>query len=314
MAIAVEITLVALIPLIALWMDRQWGEPRRYHPLVLFGNAASWFERVCYGDDSLSHLARELRGMFAVVVLLLPPVAMCFVLASLPYVGVLFALICLYLCLGMESLDQHAQAVKLPLLNADLLSAKQAVAMIVSRETGSMNAEQVTSATIESVLENGNDAVFATLFWFFVLGAPGAVLLRLTNTLDAMWGYRTERYNHFGRCAARLDDALNWIPARLTAITFAMLGQFTAAMQCWREQACCCASPNGGPVMTAGAGSLGVLLGGPATYHGVVCDKPVFGAGRSPQAADIDRAVLLVKRGAWCWVVLYAAIQVIYHA
>jgi adenosylcobinamide-phosphate synthase len=200
------------------------------------------------------------------------------------------------------------------LLSGDINKAREAVAMIVSRDVEVMDDVQVTRATIESVLENGNDAVFATLFWFFVFGAPGAVLLRLANTLDAMWGYRTERYNDFGCFAAKLDDALNWLPARLTTMTFALLGNTQTALRCWQTQAVFCSSPNGGPVMTAGAGSLGVLLGGPAMYHGVLCDKPVFGAGRSPHAVDIDRAVSLVKRGAWCWVALYAIVQMVIHA
>jgi adenosylcobinamide-phosphate synthase len=306
--------ITALIPAIALWLDRQFGEPTRFHPLVVFGGCVTRVEVFFYGDTSLSSNSRQVRGFIAVLLLLFPPMAIVYFLVSLPYVTQCFSIVLLYLCLGMESLSQHASAVKAPLLSGDINKAREAVAMIVSRDVEVMDDVQVTRATIESVLENGNDAVFATLFWFFVFGAPGAVLLRLANTLDAMWGYRTERYNDFGCFAAKLDDALNWLPARLTTMTFALLGNTQTALRCWQTQAVFCSSPNGGPVMTAGAGSLGVLLGGPAMYHGVLCDKPVFGAGRSPHAVDIDRAVSLVKRGAWCWVALYAIVQMVIHA
>ncbi|MDP3138644.1 MAG: CobD/CbiB family cobalamin biosynthesis protein, partial [Burkholderiaceae bacterium] len=176
---------------------------------------------------------------------------------------------------------------------------------IVSRETSQLDASGVAKAGVESVLENGNDAIFGTLFWFALLGGPGAVLFRLANTLDAMWGYRTERFNHFGWAAARIDDGLNWLPARLTALTYAVLGQTRTALACWRTQAPGWESPNAGPVMAAGAGSLGVQLGGAAIYHGAEEIRPPLGCGPAPGAADLERAIRLIQRSLWLWLTTF---------
>jgi len=210
----------------------------------------------------------------------------------------------LYFALGMSSLAQHARAVQAALEADDLPAARIAVGMIVSRDTGAMQNNDAAKAAIESVLENGNDAVFGAMFWFVLLGAPGAVAYRLANTLDAMWGYRTPRYYHFGWGAARLDDVLNFIPARLTALTYALLGNARHAWRCWRAQARLWYSPNAGPVMAAGAGALGIVLGGAANYHGAAKERPTLGLGQPAQAADIGRAINLVQRGLWLWILV----------
>ena len=156
-------------------------------------------------------------------------------------------------------------------------------------------------ATIESVLENGCDAIFGALFWFMLLGAPGVVLYRLANTLDAMWGYRNERYRYFGWASARIDDLLNWAPARLTALTYILVGRTRQGWQCWLQQSPRWYGVNPGVVMAAGAGALDVLLGGPAPYHGMIKERPFIGSGNIPVIADIERSVLFVQRGLWLW-------------
>jgi adenosylcobinamide-phosphate synthase len=175
------------------------------------------------------------------------------------------------------------------------------VGEIVSRDTSQLDEEAVARAGIESVLENGNDAVFGALFWFAFLGAPGALLYRLANTLDAMWGYRTPRFFYFGWAAARCDDLLNFIPARLTALSYALLGRTSQAISCWMKQAPAWDSPNAGPVMASGAGSLNLQLGGAAHYHGVLEARPPLGCGKAPDAADITRALALVQHSVWLW-------------
>ena len=119
-----------------------------------------------------------------------------------------------------------------------------------------------------------------------------------------MWGYRTQRFNNFGWFSAKVDDVLNFIPARLTAISYTLLGDSKTAWQCWRGQAKHCASPNGGPVMCAGAGSLGIELGGPTTYHGECIDKPIMGQGRAVVIGDITRAIQLMNNSVYLWLTI----------
>jgi len=144
---------------------------------------------------------------------------------------------------------------------------------------------------------------FGALFWFVIAGGPGALMFRLANTLDAMWGYRTPRYLRFGWAAARFDDVLNFIPARLTAATYALGGDTHMAWHCWRTQARSWDSPNAGPVMAAGAGSLNVLIGGPAVYHGVLESRPTLGAGHAANPRHVVAALRLVERAMLMWLV-----------
>lgn len=285
-------------------LDRLLGEPRRWHPLVGFGRYAAWLEAAVRRVSP--HGGRGL-GLLAWLLAVMPWVAAALWLRSLhPALGWIVDIGLLYFALGACSLAEHARAVAEPLAAGDLDAARTRVGWIVSRDTTRLDAEGVARAATESVLENGNDAVFGTLFWFCLLGGPGALLFRLANTLDAMWGYRTPRYLRFGWAAARLDDVLNWLPARLTALTYALLGRTRQALACWRSQAPAWDSPNAGPVMAAGAGSLSVALGGPAIYHGRVEERPALGRGAPPDADSVTRAVRLVTHGMWLWLALTA--------
>ena len=291
--------------LAAVLLDRLLGEPKRWHPLVGFGKLATAIERRL-------NRRSQATGVLAWLLAVAPWVALAFWLR--PYAPFAVDLALLYFALGAQSLGEHAAAIAQPLQAGDLAQARQRVGWIVSRETATLDAAGVAKAGVESVLENGNDAIFGALFWFALLGGPGALLFRLANTLDAMWGYRSERYNLFGRCAARLDDALNWLPARLTALTYALLGQTRNALSCWRTQAPGWESPNAGPVMAAGAGSLGIALGGAAIYHGAEEIRPPLGCGPAPVAADLERAMLLVNHSLWLWLAALFIISGALHA
>ncbi|HEX5336965.1 MAG TPA: adenosylcobinamide-phosphate synthase CbiB [Gallionella sp.] len=297
---------VPAMALAAVLLDRLLGEPRRFHPLAGFGNLAKRIEAMFYGTEEVTAAMRYLRGIAAVCALLIPLAALAALLQQLAIFGALFSVVLLYFAIAPRSLSEHAGRVAEAFAAGDLPAARQAVGMMVSRNTGQLDEEGVSRATVESVLENGNDAVFAALFWFVVAGAPGVLLYRLSNTLDAMWGYRNARYNEFGWAAARLDDVLNFIPARLTALSYALVGHTRSALRCWRQQASLWDSPNAGPVMASGAGALQVQLGGAAIYHGVLEQRPSLGCGHVAGAADIARAVRLVRHTLYLWLVAIA--------
>ena len=289
---------VALSCLAGVGLDVVLGEPRRGHPLVLFGQLADRLEAHFNGPDGRGWRS---HGVTAWCLAVLPLTALAWLLSLLPGVGWVVEVLLLYLALGLRSLGEHLVPVALALRQGDLAEARRRVGFIVSRDTGSLDEQGVARAATESALENGSDAVFAALFWFAIAGAPGVVLYRLSNTLDAMWGYRNPRFERFGWAAARIDDLLNYLPARLVALTYAVLGQTRRAWACWRRQAPQWDSPNAGPVMAAGAGALGLSLGGPAIYHGELHERPTLGEGEAPTARDIERALDMVWAGVGLW-------------
>lgn len=289
---------------LALIIDRLLGEPRRFHPLVAFGNFAQRLELVLNRGG-----ARQWRGALAVILLLLPllsaaVMAQFWLIYFSPWLFTAVAAVVVYLAIGRRSLAEHAAAVASALGAADLPAARLQVARIVSRDCDELDEEGVSRATVETVLENGSDAVLGTLFWFVLAGLPGVVMHRAVNTLDAMWGYRTRRFAEFGWAAARCDDFLNYIPARLTAISYALAGRLQLALRCWLRQARHWSSPNAGPVMAAGAGALGLQLGGAACYHGEWVQRPPLGCGRAPATADIGRALQLLNRAVLLWLLV----------
>ncbi|MFL9814912.1 cobalamin biosynthesis protein [Stutzerimonas sp. VN223-3] len=289
---------VVLSCLAGVGLDALLGEPRRSHPLVVFGRLADRLEQHFNGPDGRGWRS---HGVTAWCLAVLPLTVIAWLLSLLPGVGWLVEILLLYLALGLRSLGEHLMPVALALRSGDLTEARRHVGFIVSRDTSELDEQDVARAATESALENGSDAVFAALFWFAIAGAPGVVLYRLSNTLDAMWGYRSERFERFGWAAARIDDALNFIPARLVALTYAVLGQTRTAWRCWRRQAPLWDSPNAGPVMAAGAGALGVSLGGPAIYHDELHQRPTLGEGEDPSARDIERALDMVWAGVGLW-------------
>ena len=299
---------IALLIALALALDYLLGEPPRYHPLVGFGRLVDAVEARLNGTQ-----ASAADGVFgwclAVVPLVLLAWAIDAWLQSSAALYLLWSVGILYLAIGCNSLMAHAGAVIEPLLRGDLDLARAAVAQIVSRDTAELDEAGVARGAIESVLENGADAIFAALFWFALLGAPGVVAYRLINTLDAMWGYKNERYLRFGWMAARADDVVNFIPAQLTALTYALLGSHTAqAFACWKAQGLSWKSPNAGPVMAAGAGALNVCVGGDETYHGTLQRRSVLGPpladNTRPSAAGLQDACRLVNRSIALWLIV----------
>jgi adenosylcobinamide-phosphate synthase len=291
----------------ALAMDYFFGEPKRFHPLVGFGTLANWIESLLNGREAAQSFGiSRLSGALGWMLLCIPlPIVLASVIAELPSSwAFLFSVFSLYLCIAPNSLAKHAYAIQGSLAKNDIENARVALNAIVSRDCGDLDAKQIAAGSVESVLENGSDAVIAPLFWYFLLGAPGVLLYRLANTLDAMWGYRTKRFNDFGFAAAKLDDLLNWVPARCCAFLYAVGGNFFKAIGCWQSQARLWSSPNAGPVMASGAGALYLIIGGSAFYHGQEEPRPVLGIGEIPNVDDIRRSVNLVNKATGYFVLI----------
>lgn len=296
---------------LALVLDTLLGEPKRYHPLVAYGSLVNYLSAEF--NISASNKVKLLMGGLAWGIAVIPLTA---IVAYLHYILVVqheyitaiifLESVILYCCIARKSLHQHVLAVYRPLSRGEVDKARQAVGLIVSRDTASLDKRGIRSAAIESALENGADGIFAPIFWFLLLGAPAALCYRLVNTLDAMWGYRNDKFFYFGRVAARADDLMNWFPARLVAFSYSMLGSHRSGMQAWRDQAHKCASPNAGPVMAAGAGALQIEVGGNAIYHGNLEQRPVLGIGAKPSDEDIVRSLQLVDKTLILWLVLSA--------
>lgn len=296
---------MALLLVCGVLLDCLLGEPRRWHPLVGFGRLASLVERRLNQGR-----LRFLRGALAWALAVLPLVVLAAWITSLAGpAGLIIHALLLYFSLGLRSLREHNLPIAQALDAGDLPQARLLTARIVSRDTANADAGDLAKASAESLLENGNDAVFGTLFWFAVAGGPGALLFRLSNTLDAMWGYRSSRFLAFGCAAARIDDALNFIPARITALSYVLLADDRkTAWRCWRQQAPQWPSPNAGPVMASGAGALGLSLGGAAVYDGIAELRPELGSGPAAQPADIVRAWKLVEATTILWLATAGAV------
>ncbi|MCP1726834.1 adenosylcobinamide-phosphate synthase [Natronospira proteinivora] len=296
--------MAVLLCVLALVVDHYLGEPRKAHPLVAFGWLAGRLERLVNPSARTDSNAQGQigRGALAVLVLVLPPTLLALWVSHWLVGPVLWVveLIVLYFALGRRSLRDHARAVVLPLQAGELDVARDALARMVSRDVAALDENGISRAATESVLENGSDAVVASLFWFLLAGIPGVILHRLVNTLDAMWGYRNPRFRGFGRFVAKLDDALAYWPARLTALAYTVSGKIRPALGCWRTQAAQWDSPNAGPVMASGAGALKLGLGGPTPYHGQWQDRPRLGVwavnGPSVSTDSALRALRLLDR------------------
>ncbi|GAA6136042.1 adenosylcobinamide-phosphate synthase CbiB [Oceaniserpentilla sp. 4NH20-0058] len=216
----------------------------------------------------------------------------------LPNTGqLIFEIFILYLAIGARSLAEHGQAVAKPLIQNNILDAREQLKMIVSRDTQHLNESQISTATVETITENTHDGVIGPIFWFLIFGVAGVLVFRLANTLDAMWGYKNIRYEYFGKFSARVDDVLGWPSARLTVLLF-MIAAFLKGKRhgYWRvvKWGRSWYSPNAGPVMAAGAFALGVSLGGSAMYQGVLKSRPILGEGVAAQGRHIQQAIGLM--------------------
>jgi adenosylcobinamide-phosphate synthase len=270
-------------------LDQLVPDPRRGHPVAVFGTVATAVERRCYADSRRRGAAFTVACVGGVLVLgrLVERRG-----------GVLTTAAATWTVLGGRSLRAEAAAVHDHLAAGELDAARRRITHLVGRDPSALNADGVARAAVESVAENTCDAVVAPLFWGAVAGVPGLLGYRAANTLDAMVGHRSRRYARFGWAAARLDDAANLVPARLTAALVAaaargVAGDGEAARRVAIRDGRRHPSPNSGWSEAAYAGALGLRLGGANSYGGRVEQRPLLGDGRPPGPADVPRAVRL---------------------
>lgn len=277
--------------------DALFGDPRRGHPVAGFGTMAAGLERLTYRDQRVA-------GVGQVGLLVGAAVGLGAGLRGLgrrhPAAEVLITAAAAWTVLGGRSLAREAETIARQLEAGDLAAARVQVRNLVGRDPSQLDADGIARATVESVAENTSDAVVAPLLWGAVAGVPGLLGYRAVNTLDAMIGHHSPRYERFGWAAARLDDLVNWVPARvsgLVAVVAAPLvgGSPAAAWRAARRDAGQHPSPNAGVVEAAFAGALGVRLGGANVYAGRVEDRGVLGEGRPVQVGDIARAIRLAR-------------------
>ncbi len=288
-----------LAVLVALALDRALGEPpARWHPVVGMGRYLGFMgSRVAPEAGAAPRAVRAFVAgalawcVGATLVVVLATVLVGAMAGWAWWVQALVLGVLLKPLLAWRMLRDEVGAVETALL-ASLPAGRERLSWLVSRDVTSLDAAQVRESAIESLAENLNDSVVAPLFWFAIAGLPGAALYRFANTADAMWGYRGERggrdWTWAGKWAARADDVLSWLPARMTGVLLGLLGA-ARGLACLPAQARRTPSPNSGWPMAAMALALDVRLGKPGVYE-------LHGAGRSPQAADTAQALRLAGR------------------
>jgi len=287
---------------LALVLDLAAGDPPWLpHPIRLMGRAVEQLEPMFRKSGVSLELAGAfftgclVGGTFLITLLLVFGAALIH-----PLLGLAVQVLILYTCLAPRCLYDEAMALRRTLLKKDIQKARKQLAMLVSREVKDMDETAVTRAAIETVAENFVDGVLSPLFYAALLGAPGAAAFKMASTLDSMVGYRNERYERFGKPSARLDDLLNWIPARLSipviALAAHLMGNtgrrsFKVALAEGKSHK----SPNAGRPEAAFAGAMGIKINGPGLYHGRMVDKPWIGVEFGPpEAADIEKAAQLM--------------------
>jgi adenosylcobinamide-phosphate synthase len=271
--------------------DLAFGDPARWHPVAGFGRLALRAEGAVYAPT-------RRRGA-AFTVALVGAAGLAGEALARSVLGRHVALLALtWVALGGRSLGREARGVAAALERGDLAAARAALPSLAGRDPWGLDAPGIARAVVESVAENTSDAVVGALVWGAVAGPAGVAAYRAANTLDAMVGHRSERYERFGWAAARLDDAMGWPAARAGAALAALCapvvgGSPRAAWTVLRRDGGAHPSPNAGRMEAAFAGALDVRLGGPLSYGGRDERRPGLGDGRPPGAADVARAVRL---------------------
>jgi len=276
-------------------LDALIGDPRRGHPVAAFGRVAGRLEGRFYRDDRRSGV---LYAAACLTTVTLPALAAHRLTRGRPLLRGAALAAGVWAVTGAGSLRRAAGRAAAPLGTGDVAAARAVLPELCGRDPARLGAAEIARAVVESVAENTSDAAVAPLVWAALAGLPGLAAYRAVNTLDAMVGYRSPRYERFGWASARLDDVANWAPARLTAALAAACapvagGSPRGALRAALRDGGRHPSPNAGRPEAAFAGALGLRLGGTNVYDGVREDRPGLGDGRPPEPRDIGRAARL---------------------
>lgn len=268
---------------LGLFADRLLGEPpASVHPLVHFGNTMNRFERAFYRDDRRQGVLHAVLGT---------------TVGSVTGLLVRSTTVATYTAVGARALTEAAATVGDALVKGDLTEARRALPSLVGRDPSNLDAPEIARATVESVAENTVDSVVAPVLWAAFCGPAGALGYRAVNTMDAMVGHHSPRYENYGWASARLDDVANWIPARCTAALVALVRPRATAdvVRGVTTQAPLHPSPNSGVGEVAFAAALGLRLGGRNRYGERIEERPPLGYGRPASGDDIDGAIRLSR-------------------
>ncbi|MGI6686152.1 MAG: adenosylcobinamide-phosphate synthase CbiB [Bacillota bacterium] len=306
--------MAGIVNLFSIWgacvLDLFLGDPRSFpHPVIFIGKLISFLEKIIR-KGAKTPVAQKAGGVVltlaTVLTVYLLTLGVLYIAKSIHiYFFYILNLMLLWTCLAARSLQRASMQVFYPLVKGEMSLARQKLSYIVGRDTEELNEEEIAKATVETVMENTSDGIIAPLFYMFMGGAPLAMAYKAVNTMDSMLGYRNEKYLHLGWASAKLDDAANFIPARITGIFLVVAsfflkynyrGSFRILLRDRRNHL----SPNCGYPEAAAAGALDIQLGGTHTYFQETVFKPTLGDDLRPvEHRDIPRGVKMMYLSSW---------------
>ncbi|KQU57262.1 cobalamin biosynthesis protein CobD [Rhodococcus sp. Leaf278] len=285
--------------LVGYGLDRVFADPKRWHPVAGFGTTALHVERALYRDNRAAGVVHAVLLVGSMTAFGVGSSRSAARLGG-PAETVLVAA-ATWAALGGTSLSRVGGHMADLLDSEDLVGGRELLPSLCGRDPEFLDSDGLARAALESIAENTSDAAVGVLVWGALAGVPGILAYRASNTLDAMVGYRSEKYLRFGWASARIDDVLNLVPARVTGLATILAaplvhGSPVEAAKMWRRDASKHPSPNAGVAEASAAGALGLQLGGRTQYRHGIENRPTLGDGASPTARDLRRAVTLSTR------------------
>ena len=316
----------AIIIIAAFILDCLIGDPQNpFHPVRIIGSGISWGVRLYKKAGAKSPVAQFVTGAVLALTVVCLSYAVTWLITRSVYrlnmwAGLIMEAIICYFLIASKALKDESMKVQRSLVAGDIAGARKNLSFIVGRDTQNLSEPDIVKAAVETVAENLSDGVIAPLIFIFIGGAPLGMAYKAINTLDSMLGYRNEEFEYFGKFAARLDDAVNFIPARISALLMIMGSVFISpktnvkrAIQIYRRDRRNHKSPNSAQTESVCAGALGICLGGDNYYRGVLVSKPTIGDNiRAPTSEHIVDANRLMYAATVSAVVLLAALNVLF--